>query len=432
MSTVTDRPATTTPDAVVRPEAPRSWKTPIVLAVLSLTVIIGFGILGDPGQVSFAWSDPEDPIVLAPFVVTSSVYCLVVGVIALLATGASTWLIAMRRKIPFWIPLIVGFAFLSSLLAWVGAGAPSQRVPVVFLLTGAIALSAAVIYGALAGVIGERVGVTNIAIEGQLLAGAFCGAFVGSISGSQFVGLIAAMIAGCLVSAVLAVFSINFLVDQIIVGVVINVIIIGLTDFLYSAILADNEPELNRPGTLPFLPIPGLSDIPVLGPVLFDHRITTYLIFVLVPVVWFFLFRTRAGLRIRALGEYPLAADTVGINVLRTRFWTVTLAGAIAGLGGAALTLGSNNAFVPGMSAGQGYIALAAVILGRWNPWLAAIAGLLFGFARNFRIWAVGAGSPIPPDLIAMTPYLVTLFAVAVLIGKAVAPAAVAKPYIKG
>jgi general nucleoside transport system permease protein len=429
VSTVTDRPSA---DTFVRPEAPRSWKTPIVLGVLALTVLIGFGILGDPGQVSFAWSDPEDAIALDPLVVTSSVFCLVAGIIALLAAGLSTWMIAMRRKIPFWIPLIVGFAFLASLLAWVGAGSPSQRVPVVFLLTGAIALSAAVIYGALAGVIGERVGVTNIAIEGQLLAGAFTGAFVGSITGNQFAGLVAAMAAGCLVSAVLAVFAIKYLVDQIIVGVVLNVIIIGLTDFLFSAVLADNEPELNRPGTLPFLPIPGLSDIPVLGPVLFDHRITTYLIFVLVPVVWFFLFRTRAGLRIRALGEYPLAADTVGINVLRTRFWTVTLAGAIAGLGGAALTLGSNNAFVPGMSAGQGYIALAAVILGRWNPWLAAIAGLLFGFARNFRIWAVGAGSPIPPDLIAMTPYLVTLFAVAVLIGRAVAPASVAKPYIKG
>jgi simple sugar transport system permease protein len=429
MSTLT---SVGTTNSITRPDPPRSWKTPIVLGVLALTILVAFGILGDPGQVSFAWSDPDDAVVLSPLVVQSSLFCVVAGILALAATGISVWRVAMRRKIPFWIPMIVGLAFLASLLAWVGAGSPSQRVPVVFLLTGAIALSAAVIYGALAGVIGERVGVTNIAIEGQLLAGAFSGAFVGSITDSQFAGLIAAMVAGSLVSAVLAVFSIRYLVDQIIVGVVINVIIVGLTDFLFSAVLADNETELNRPGTLPFLPIPGLSEIPVLGPVLFDHRITTYLIFVLVPAVWFFLFRTRAGLRIRALGEYPLAADTVGINVLRTRFWTVTLAGAIAGLGGAALTLGSNNAFVPGMSAGQGYIALAAVILGRWNPWLAAIAGLLFGFARNFRIWAVQAGSPIPPDLIAMTPYLVTLIAVAVLIGKAVAPASVAKPYIKG
>jgi len=152
---------------------------------------------------------------------------------------------------------------------------------------------------------------------------------------------------------------------------------------------------------------------------------------VAVPVVWFVLFQTRLGLRIRAIGEHPLAADTVGLNVNRTRFWTVTVAGMIAGLGGAALTLGSVGAFVREMSAGQGFIALAAVILGRWNPWLAALAALLFGFSRNFRIWAGQAGSEIPPDLIAMTPYLVTLVAVTVLVGRAVGPAAVGRPYVK-
>jgi simple sugar transport system permease protein len=174
-----------------------------------------------------------------------------------------------------------------------------------------------------------------------------------------------------------------------------------------------------------------LSEIPIIGSVFFDQRITTYAMFVLVPLVWFVLFKTRIGLRIRAVGEHPLAADTVGINVNRTRFWTVTIAGMIAGLGGGALTLGSVGAFVREMSAGQGFIALAAVILGRWNPWLATLAALLFGFSRNFRIWAGQAGSTIPPDLIAMTPYLVTLIAVAGLVGRAVAPAAVGKPYIK-
>jgi len=147
--------------------------------------------------------------------------------------------------------------------------------------------------------------------------------------------------------------------------------------------------------------------------------------------VWFVLFRTKLGLRIRALGEHPLAADTVGINVNRWRFWTVSVAGLIAGFGGAALTLGSIGPFVRDMSAGQGFIALAAVILGRWNPFLAAAAALLFGFSRNFRIWAGQAGSTIPPDLIAMTPYLVTLIAVAVLVGRAVGPKAAGKPYIK-
>ncbi|WP_309710439.1 ABC transporter permease [Pseudolysinimonas sp.] len=272
----------------------------------------------------------------------------------------------------------------------------------------------------------------NIAIEGQLLGGAFTAAVVASVTDNLYVGLLAGMLTGALISMVLVTFSIKYLVDQIIVGVVLIALMVGLTNFFYSAALADNGQELNFPGTLPFLSIPLLSDIPVLGPVLFDQRLTTYIMFVLVPVVWFFLFKTRWGLRIRALGEHPLAADTVGINVNRWRFWTVTAAGLIAGLGGAALTLGSIGPFVRDMSAGQGFIALACVILGRWNPFLAAAAALLFGFSRNFRIWAGQAGSEIPPDLIATTPYVVTLLAVAVLVGRAVGPRAVGKPYIKG
>ena len=244
-------------------------------------------------------------------------------------------------------------------------------------------------------------------------------------------GLLSALLGGALVSFVLAAFSIKYLVDQIIVGVVLNALAIGITNFFYAAVLNENSQETNFPGTLPFLPIPLLSDIPVLGDVFFNHRITTYLMFILVPLVWFILFKTRWGLRLRAVGEHPLAADTVGINVNRTRFWSVIIAGMIAGLGGAALTIGSVGAFVREMSAGQGFIALACVILGRWNPWLAALAALLFGFSKNFRIFAGQTGSSIPPDLIAMVPYLVTLIAVAGLVGRVVGPAAAGKPYVK-
>lgn len=407
---------------------PRRWKTVIVLAVLSLVAFVFFGLLGDPGEVSFVWSDDGDAIRLDDTTVVSQVFCLITAGLALAATAYAVWLAWSRKPVALWISILVGFLFLAGLLAWVGA---DGRVPVVFLLTGAIALSSAVVYGSLAGVIGERVGVANIAIEGQLLAGAFVSAVVASVTDNLLLGILAAMVGGALVSLVLASFSIKYLVDQIVVGVVLNALVIGLTNFFYSAALSENSQTLNFPGTLPFLPIPLLSSIPVIGPVFFDQRITTYIMFILVPLVWFVLFKTRIGLRIRAIGEHPLAADTVGLNVNRTRFWTVTVAGMIAGLGGAALTLGSVGAFVREMSAGQGFIALAAVILGRWNPWLAALAALLFGFSRNFRIWAGQAGSTIPPDLIAMTPYLVTLIAVAVLVGRAVGPAAVAKPYVK-
>jgi ABC-type uncharacterized transport system permease subunit len=409
-------------------DAPRSYKIPIVFTVLGVVSLVFLGLLGSTADVAFRWTDTDAAIVLEDLVVNSRILCTVLGVLMLVIAAVAWWLAWNRKKISVWLTIPFGVLFIWSLVGWVGA---DGRVPVVFLLTGALAVSTPLVFGALAGVIGERVGVANIAIEGQLLMGAFLAAVTASVTGNLVVGLIAAMFGGALVSLVLAAFSIKYLVDQIIVGVVLNALALGITNFLYAALLNDNSAELNFPGTFPLLPIPFLSDIPVIGPTLFNQRITTYIMFVLVPLVWFVLFKTKWGLRIRAVGEHPLAADTVGINVNRTRFWTVTVAGLIAGLGGGALTIGAVGAFVRDMSAGQGYIALAAVILGRWNPWLATCAALLFGFSTNFRIWAAQAGSTIPPDLIGMTPYLVTLVAVAGLVGRAVAPAAVGKPYIK-
>jgi simple sugar transport system permease protein len=414
-------------EAPVR-EAPRRLKAPIVMTVFTVVALLFFGILGKNEEAAFGWTDSQDAIQLDNFVVNSQLFCIVLALI-MAAIAAVSWVFGLRRRpIPTWLIIPFGVFWVWALVGWVGAGG---RIPVEFILTGALALSTPVVFGALAGVIGERAGVANIAIEGQLLMGAFLAAVTASITGSLIAGLFAAMLGGALVSIVLAAFSIKYAVDQIIVGVVLNVLALGITNFLYSAVLSKDSSALNFPGTLPFLPIPLLSDIPVIGSVLFDQRITTYAMFVLVPLVWFILFKTKIGLRIRAVGEHPLAADTVGINVNRTRFWTVTVAGTIAGLGGGALTIGSVGAFVQGMSAGQGFIALAAVILGRWNPWLTTAAALLFGFSRNFRIWAGQAGSTIPLDLIAMTPYLVTLIAVAGLVGRSVGPAAVGKPYIK-
>ncbi|WP_240034647.1 ABC transporter permease [Glaciihabitans arcticus] len=422
----TPSPVTTAVQSIT--DVPRHWKTTIVLGLLAVVALVFFGILGDDRESIVVWSGAGDAIVLPDLPVTSKIVCLVLGLALVILAGLSAWYTIGRRKVPLWIIIVFAGLFITALVLWTGAG---SKVPVVFLLTGSIALATPVVFGALAGVIGERVGVVNIAIEGQLLAGAFVSAVVATVTGNLMLGLVAALIGGALVSLVLAAFSIKYLVDQVIVGVVLNTLVIGITNFFYAAALSDNSKELNFPGTLPFLPIPLLSDIPVLGDVFFNHRITTYLMFILVPLVWFILFKTRIGLRLRAVGEHPLAADTVGINVNRTRFWSVTLAGMIAGLGGAALTLGSVGAFVREMSAGQGFIALAAVILGRWNPWLTTLAALLFGFSKQFRIFAGQTGSSIPPDLIAMVPYLVTLVAVAGLVGRVVGPAASGKPYVK-
>lgn len=427
MTTATT-PAPASVEGHVVPLPPRSWRIPVLLAVVAVVTLVAFGLFGTDTEVRFTWSSQSDAIVLDPTPANPRILAIVLGVLALAAAGFALSQAALRRRTPVWASLVVGLAFLVSLVAWVGAGG---SVPVVFLLTGAIGLSTAIVLGALAGVIGERVGVVNIAIEGQLLAGAFVAAAVASTTKNFFLALLAAMIVGALISMVLAAFSIVYLVDQVVVGVVLIALVTAITNFLYSAVLGPNSGEFNNPGTLPRLPIPLLSDIPVLGQVLFNQRLTTYLMFVLVPLVWYVLFKTKVGLRIRALGEHPLAADTVGIKVNRWRFWTVSVAGLIAGLGGAALTIGGVGAFVREMSAGQGFIALAAVILGRWNPWYAALAALLFGFSSNFRIWAGQAGAAIPPDLIAMTPYVVTILAVAIVAGRVIGPKAAGKPYLK-
>ncbi len=407
---------------------PRSWRIPVILAVAAVLTFVVFGILGTDESVRFVWSGNREAVQLEPSIWSPRVIGLIGGAIAIVAAAFALWLAWNRRKVHVWLSIVVGLAFLLALVAWVGAGG---SVPVVFLLTGAIGLSTAIVFGALAGVIGERAGVVNIAIEAQLLGGAFTSAVVASTTGSFTLALIAAMVAGALVSLVLAAFSIKYIVDQVIVGVVLIGLVTAITNFFYSAVLTSDSAALNNPGTLPRVRIPLLADIPILGPVLFDQRITTYLMFILVPAVWFVLFKTKWGLRLRALGEHPLAADTVGIKVNRWRFWSVTIAGLIAGLGGASLTIGSVGAFVREMSAGQGFIALAAVILGRWHPFYAALAALLFGFASNFRIWAGQAGSAIPSDLIAMTPYIVTILAVAVVAGRVVGPKAAGKPYLK-
>lgn len=408
--------------------APRNWKTPIILGVFAIVAIIAFGFIGDSQPVTFTWTASGDDVIIPDWVEDAKRIGIVLGVVMLAMGILSAWWTWSRKATPSWLIVVFGLFFITTLLASVGAGG---RVPVIYLATGALALAVPVVLGAVAGVMGERVGVVNIAIEGQLLMGAFAASVVGTLTGSLVLGVATAMIAGALVAMVLASFSIKYLVDQIIVGVVLNVLVAGITSFFYSAVLAGNSREFNFPGTLPFLPIPVLSDIPVIGPIFLDHRITTYLMFILVPVIGFLMYKTRWGLRLRAVGEHPLAADTVGINVNRTRFWVMTLAGLIAGLGGAALSIGSVGPFIRDMSAGQGYIALACVILGRWNPWYASAAALLFGFSRIFQIWAGQSGSGIPSDFIAMIPYVVTLIAVAGFVGKSIAPAAVGKPYVK-
>jgi ABC-type uncharacterized transport system permease subunit len=410
-------------------EVKESWKTPGVMASIAATILIFFGLLGKQDLVSFQISGVREVVQLPSIDVHSGFLGIISGVILLTITGYSALLVRRNIKVPIGMSLLFGGVALVALLGWLAAG---ESVPVSFILGSALVLAVPIILGAMAGVMSERVGVVNIAIEGQLLTGAFMAAVVSTLTGNQLLGLVSAMITAAAFSAILAVFSVRYLAQQIIVGVVLNVLAIGVTNFLFQQVLNENPEETNSPGTLPIISVPFLSEIPIIGPVLFENRVTVYIAIFVVVLIWFVLFKTKLGLRARAVGEHPLAADTVGINVGRTRFWWVTLGGLLAGLGGATLTIGSSGAFGREMSGGLGFIALAVVILGRWHPIYASAAALLFGFSIILRIWANQVSPGIPSNFITMVPYLVTLIAVVGFVGRSRPPAADGIPYVKG
>jgi simple sugar transport system permease protein len=404
-------------------------KSTLVMTFFSILVLWFFGISGKSADVSFELSRRQDPFQFEPIVVDSAALGITCGLLMTVFTFYSGYLASKSRKTPAWVTSTFGLVGVTSMLGWLAAG---NAVPISFILGTALALSAPLILGSMAGIMSERVGITNIAIEAQLLSGAFMSAVVATVFQSYTLALLSAMVAGALLSTILAVFSIRFLAQQIVVGVVLNVLVIGVTNFLYQQWLSEDAASVNFPGTLDVIKIPGLSDIPVIGSVLFENRLTVFLAMIAVPILWWVLFKTKFGLRARAVGEHPLAADTVGINVGRTRFWWVVLGGSLAGLGGAAFTIGSAGAFGREMTGGLGFIALAVMILGRWHPIYAALAALLFGFSFVLRVWVNQVNPGIPSDFISMIPYLVTIIAVVGFVGKSQAPKALAIPYVKG
>ena len=427
MTTTAPAPAASAP--IVHEKALiRSWKAPIAFALFAVVGLVLAFAFPNEGISTFTLSTTDDaiqlPAVLAPTQLAVATSAILLVVLTLVGAGYVRF---GAGKSPMWLAVVFAVVFLFLFLTW---AASDKTIPVPGMLVGTLALSVPIIFGALGGVISERGGVVNIAIEGQLLFGAFSAAIVASITNNPFAGLFAAMIGGMLVSFVLAAFAIKYIVDQVIVGIVLNVLVTGLTSFFYSKVLTAT-PELNAPTKFEKLPIPLLSDIPILGPVLFRHTIIVYIMFVAIALVWFALFKTRWGLRLRAVGEHPTAADTVGIKVNKTRFWAVSIAGAVAGIGGAYYTLDVVGQFGKEMTNGAGFIALAAVIFGRWDPIRATLAGLLFGFATNLQSVLSTVGSPVPADFMLMLPYVVTIFAVAGLVGVSRAPAADGKPYLK-
>jgi len=410
-------------------EKPIEWKMPIMYGVLA---VIGVGLyaIAMPGgtHTTFQLAKGASWFTIPNFALPSLAAGIVIALALVALAAFAAWTTSRRAKVGVWLPATFGFLFVFGFLVYAGAG-NTGVIPLTTLLAGGLALSVPLIFGAMCGLVGERSGIVNIAIEGQLLLGAFFAAVAASLAQNAYVGLIAAPIAGAILGALLVWFAVQYWVDQIIIGVVLNVLVVGLTNFLYSTVLTQNAATWNARQRLPNLPIPVLSEVPVIGPVLFNQTILVYLMYAVVILLNVFVFRSRWGLRMRAVGEHPKAADTVGIKVNRTRVINTIFAGAIAGLGGAFFTVGTGLAFGKEMSAGQGFIALAAMILGKWNPYGALAAALLFGFSKNLGNLLSSIGTPVPSEILLMLPYLITILAVAGFVGKVRAPAAENIPY---
>jgi len=404
-------------------------KAPFLFGVLTVGLLLIVALAAESGDTTFRLATGSDFVELPAVTVPSTATTWLLVAVCALCTAASIGLFLQERNTPLWLVVVFAVGWMVGFLTWAAAGG---TIPVVGLLAGSLALAVPLVFGALGGVLGERSGVVNIAIDGQLLAGAFAAAMAGSLAGSPWVGLAASSVAGTLVALVLGLFAITYFVDQVIVGVVLNVLVIGLTSFMFTQVLVPNSASLNSPPRFDVLSIPVLGDIPLIGPIFFRQTAIVYILYVVVAVVTWALYSTKWGLRVRAVGEHPKAADTVGIKVNRTRYRTILLAGAIAGMGGAFYTLVSVPQFNREMTGGAGYIALAAVIFGKWDPVRATLAALLFGFASNLQGVLSVIGSPVPSQFMLMLPYVVTIFAVAGLVGRSRPPAADGIPYHKG
>jgi len=407
----------------------RQFRLLVALFILALLELYAFG-LGNKANAptTFGFTLGNEWVLIHKWVIGSQTGAYLFSALAGVGSALGIFLVRTKKS-PAIGTALSTLSLLVSFLCWAAAG---KFIPLTGMLQGTLLLAVPLVFGSMSGLICERSGVINIAIEGQLLAGAFASGVVASLTHKTSWGLLVAPLAGALISLLLATFAIKFSVDQVILGFVLNVLVIGLTDFLYKKLLIPYQSTWNSGPSFSHLEIPLLGKLPIIGPIFFNQTIIVYLMYLIVGLITFSLFKTKWGLRTRAVGEHPTAADSVGIDVNKLRFRNVVMAGLVSGLGGAYFTIGSVGSFSKEMTAGAGFIALAALIFGKWTPMGAVSAALLFGFADNLQGTLSIIGVSIPSEFMLMLPYIATIIAVSGLVGRVRAPKADGIHYSRG
>ncbi len=353
------------------------------------------------------------------------------AVLGLAALACAIWALSRdERKLGLWTLFVAVVA--TAFAIWVQGKSDTSTALVVNsgLFAATLVYATPLAYAALGGIFCERSGVVNIGLEGMMLTGAFFGIWGTVWSGHWAIGLVVAMLSGAIVALVHAVFSIHLRADQIVSGTAINFLAVGVTGYAFIDIYGSNGTPASI-DSVPTVHLPGIRSIPGIGEVFGSLNLMIWIVFVLLILTHLILFRTPIGLRIRSVGEHPRAADTVGIPVYRIRYACVVLSGMLAALGGAYLSIGFVGSFGQNMTVGRGFIALAAVIFGKWKPYGAFGACLLFGFASGLadRLQSVAG---VSPNLLNTLPYVLTLIALVGLVGRSRPPAADGQPYVKG
>jgi len=399
-----------------------------------LFIIIGFGIWFlfsrpvEPGMKTEFGMTPGGIEATMPDMVLPSLATL--NFLALVCIGVGIGQLIRPRgfgRYTNWLLGMIAAFFIFGFLTWAAAG---KSISLAGLLNVSLSKAVPLTLGALSGILSERAGVVNIAIEGMMLSAAMTSCVAASITGNLWFGVLVGVLTGALYGVVHGVLSIRYKVNQIISGTAINIFSTGITSYI-SAKFLQHYPELNNSGTFPSWEIPLLSKIPFIGPILFNNNMFVYAMYIFLVLIHIGLFYTKWGLRLRSVGEHPKAADTLGINVFRTRYMAVILGAMMAGFAGSYFTLGSVGRFDEVMTAGRGFISLAAMIFGNWMPFGSFGAGLLFGFTDALASKLAILGVRIPSQFLLMAPYIVTMIVLAGVVGRSQMPAADGTPYEK-